>query len=864
MDTCLGGESVKLEAQGDDASFRDALHGILRASGYSHKELANELALHPKVLSRKLHRTENAHLTQQEIRKIISILARWHAIATRDEAYDLLALAHVESASFSEEEWQALSLLPSERQQSISLKTSLREHSTPMHNLPTQYARLIGREWEVRQLRQLLQREEVRLVTLLGTGGSGKTSLAMHVGGGLIGAFTHGVWFVSLSGQHNPAQVPMSIIQALNIMAMNGTSPLESLISYLSNKHLLLILDNFEQVSEAATCVGEILDMTPNIKALVTSRAVLKLRGEYEFNVSPLAVPDIEHLPTIEALAQYPAIQLFVERAQEKITTFALTEENAVTIARICTQVDGLPLALELAAARIKVLPPTMMLERLSKGRLPVLTGGARNLPDRHRALRDTIAWSYELLSPIERRWFHRLGVFRGNWSLEAVEAMMHSLAREKPVSISALDLLEQLVNNSLLVSLPGEYARFTMLETLREYALERLEDLGETSLVRDWHACYYLEQAEAAEIGLQGSQQQTWLARLTEERENFRTALEWTLQRARDGMDIHICPSFEQRARGTGVSSTIPAAEVYMRLAAALRPYWEWQGRQIEGRYWLGAAIELPLEGSVEKSLLVARARAISEIGRLVFLQNDLNRARELVEESIVLWRQLDDAQGLATALLYRGWIALACDEYEQAKELFEKGLEHIASMDTLWLRAQLLFSLGSANGFIGDHEKMEKLYVESRALFVRVGDRSAVADIWKDQGGILILHGQFLEGIDCVLKSLVICNELDHKQYMATGLGLLSFAFGLCGKPDGPQSSLNSALMQGASERLMEATGFTPWTRNKESIQGIRMFIRGRVEENEFVAALSQGRKLSTAQAVELAKQIRVTLDA
>lgn len=851
MDTCLGGASMKRGVHAEDTSFREALYATLRASGYTYRELAKELSLHPKVLSRKLHGTENAHLNQQEIQQIISILADWRAITTRGEAFRLLTLAQVDPAIISAEEWKALALYDEE---------------THLHNLPAQQMRLIGRERAARQLRNLLLRDEVRLVTLLGTGGCGKTSLALHVGRGFLGTFTHGVWFVSLAGQDNPAQVPMSIIQALNIMAMNGTSPLESLIAYLRNKHLLLILDNFEQVSDAAICIGELLDKAPALKAVVTSRAVLKLHGEHEFSVLPLAVPDIEHMPTAEELAQYPSIQLFVERAQEKISNFVLSDTNAATIARICNYVDGLPLALELAAARIKVLPPTTMLERLSKGRLPVLTGGARNLPDRHRALRDTIAWSYELLSPVERRWFHRLGVFRGNWPLEAAEAMMQSLPVDTPASISALDLLEQLVNNSLLTSLPGEYARFTMLETLREYALERLAALEETELTRDWHACYYLKLAENAEYGLRGPQQLHWLTRLTEERENFRTALEWSLQRARDGMSIRICLPLEHTLQDTRSSgnTSISAAEVYLRLAAALRPYWEWQGRQIEGRYWLGAAIELPLEDCLETPLRRARAKAISEIGRLIFLQNDLLRAIELVDESITLWRRLDDAEGLATALLYRGWIAHACDQYEDAKVFYLEGLQQIASTGNTWLRAHLLFSLGSAYGFTSDYQRMRALYDESRALFERLDDRSAVADTWKDQGGLLILQGQFIEGIDCVLKSLTICLQLDHKQYIATGLGLLSFAFGLCGKPDEAQSSFNSAMMQGASEGLMEAIGFTPWTRNKENIQAIRLFIRGRVGEEAFRDAMIKGRQLSIKQAIELAIQLRATLDA
>jgi len=252
----------------------------------------------------------------------------------------------------------------------------------------------------VEHLRKLLEREEVRLVTLVGSGGSGKTRLAQYVACVLLDTFADGVWFVALAGVRDPAQVPMSIIQALNIHPPSHSSPMQSLITYLHNKQLLLVLDNFEQVAAGATVVSELLAAVPGLKVLVTSRVVLHLYGEREFSVPPLDLPDVSVVLEPATLGQYGAIQLFIERAQAVDPAFTLTAENAVRIAQICARVDGLPLAIELAAARVKVLSPTLLLERLSMARLPVLTGGAINLPNRQQTLRNTIMWSYDLLSP--------------------------------------------------------------------------------------------------------------------------------------------------------------------------------------------------------------------------------------------------------------------------------------------------------------------------------------------------------------------------------------------------------------------------------------------------------------------------------
>jgi len=864
-------------------AFSDRVQEHLRAGGYSQKELADDLGLHPKVLSRKLHGSGNSHLTHLEIQHIITTLAHWHVITTREEALDLLELAQLGPTIFSDDKWQSPPL---------STLTTGRDHPNPasdpglstpplQHNLRAQTTRLIGREWAVEQLLHLFGRGEVRLVTLVGSGGSGKTRLAIDVASELVGVFEQGVWFVDLTGVRDPAQVPMSIMQVLNIQSIPGLPPLQSLITCLKNRQLLLVLDNFEQVIEASPILDEMLAGVPGLKVLVTSRVGLQLYGEREFNVPPLDVPDISVALSRTELMHYGAIQLFVERAQAVLPHFALTGENAGAVAQICARLDGLPLALELAAVRVRVLPVMLLLERISQARLPVLTRAARNLHNRQQTLRNTITWSYELLSSAEQRWFGRLGIFTGGWSLEAVEAMMQSIAADQEETVvfnSPLEMLEQLLNSSLLVRLPGtdRRARFTMLETIREYAQERLIAQGEFERLRDWHACYYLKEAEAAEIGMRGPKQLEWQARLTTDRDNFRAAMEWLLQRARDGMRIGLC-SFSGQGSSEGSkgvagsrilsSRGVPgdgllAAELCLRLASAFRPYWEWQGHLPEARNWLGAALEVPCEHGGGETVLAARAKALSETSRLASLENDQPRAVTLAEESIALWQQLDDPVGSAGALLHRVWAAFAMSEYEIAKRLCLEGLQHISTTDDTWLRAQLLFYMGTTEGFTGNYEQMRSYYTQSRELFEQVGDKSAVADLLKDQGAMLLLEGKYVESIDLLLKSVQLCYKLDHKQYITTNICWLSTAFGIRGEPDPAQASILSAQLKGAGEGLMNTIGLTTWTETHPFVQLVHQYIRSQVDEQNWEAALAAGRALTVEQAIDLAYRMQESL--
>jgi tetratricopeptide (TPR) repeat protein len=406
------------------------------------------------------------------------------------------------------------------------------------------------------------------------------------------------------------------------------------------------------------------------------------------------------------------------------------------------------------------------------------------------------------------------------------------------------LDVLERLLDNSLLVRSPmtAGQARFTMLETLREYALERLKAQGEVKRLRDWHACYYLGVAEEAEIGLKGAQQRMWHARMVVRQHNFRAALEWAVERGRAGASL----------RSGDAGTELCAVEVALRLASALRLFWEWQGYLVEGREWLEAALALAYEENAGRTTLAARAKALSETARVLCLQNEQSRSLALAEESMALWRQLDDARGLAGALFYRGWPAIALGDYALAKSVFEQGLQLLSPASDVWLRGQLLFLLGAVAGFTYDFQLMHSYYAQSKALFEQAGDKIAVADVLKDQGGMQALEGHYTEAIANILKSLELSHELGYKQFIGTGLGLLGYVVGMSKEPDAVAASLQAARLWGAAHGLLGSIGSNPWLSNNPAVQELIMQIRMRVDDESWKAAWRAGRALTAEQAL------------
>jgi len=553
---------------------------------------------------------------------------------------------------------------------------------TRRHNLPVQPTPLIGREREVGAARELLMRDEVRLVTLTGPGGTGKTRVGIEVAAGLPDAFADGVVFVGLAPIRDPGLVIPTIAQAVGVHDAGSRPVGETLAEYLRERHLLLLLDNVEQVLPAAPAIAELLAACPCLKVLATSRASLHVRGEREYSIPPLPLPAAGARSSAGDLANNPAVALFVQRVLDVRPEFVLTDEDAPVVAEICARLDGLPLAIELAAARVKVLSPEALLSRLER-RLPLLTGGPRDAPERQRTLRDTIAWSHGLLDEAERRLFRRLAVFVGGCTLEAAEAVCRGGERDEGRGTSgtdpasALDLVASLVDKSLLRQGdgPGGEPRFSMLETVQEFALEQLQAAGEETEVRNRHLSWCVELAETGQEGMLGPKGAVWCDRVAVEHDNMRSALTWSLTDA-------------DPAKGSSA----------LRLCAALFQFWFMRDHLAEGRRWLDAALDADRQrhrhddragdesdGTADADGPVSVARpgpfgahprvvAFNTLGTLQQQLGNLDEGRRSAEQALALARAVGDHLGVGHSLNQLGVIARSAGAYEQSVSLLEE----------------------------------------------------------------------------------------------------------------------------------------------------------------------------------------------
>ena len=496
-------------------------------------------------------------------------------------------------------------------------------------------------------VRQELLHPGVRLLTLTGAGGSGKTRLAVEVAAGLLDAFADGVFFIDLVPVHDPALVVAAIARQLGLQDAGARPLRERLKRFLSERQVLLVLDNFEHLLPAAEQVAELLVACPRLKVLVTGRAALDLRWEHQFGVPPLPVPDLRQPLAFEELAQSPAIALFVERARAAQPTFRLTSSNASAVAETCVRLDGLPLAIELAAPRVKVLAPGTLLARLQR-RLDVLVGGARDEPDRHRTLRAALDWSYDLLTPPEQALFRRLAVFAGGWSLPAAEAVCAG-SDLQPGAV--FDLVARLVDQSLVLAEEKEHCgelRYRLLETIREYALDRLDQQGETSDIQHQHATYFLAMAEQASTRLHGPEQVPWLDWLEREHDNLRAALAWCLADA---------------AR----------AEMGLRLAVALWEFWWIRGYMDEGQACLQKTLDRGLEAEPR-----LRAQALNGLGVLAWMRGDYGGSVAFLQESLRLWRETGDQAGQGWVLCQLSW---AESDHDRAMAILDEALDRASN---------------------------------------------------------------------------------------------------------------------------------------------------------------------------------------
>ena len=612
------------------------------------------------------------------------------------------------------------------------------------NNLPVQRTAFIGREHEATALRQLLSRTDVQLVTLTGPGGIGKTRLALQVAADAAPEFPAGICFVPLSAVSDHGLITSTIAQALGLRETGNQSPQESLKEYVSglNQPMLLLLDNFEHLVSAAPVIAQLLTTAPKLRIAVTSQAPLHVYGEHEFPVPPLALPDLKSIPPIEVLARLPAVALFVERAQAVKREFSLTRENAPAVAAICARLDGLPLAIELAAARIKLLSPSAMLARL-ESRLNLLTGGARDLPTRQQTLRSTVDWSYGLLNAAEQTLLRRLSVFTGGCTLEGAEAVCDT---KGDLGLDILDGMASMVDKSLAqqVEQVDAETRFFMLNTIREYALERLGESDDEGAARRAHAAYYLVLAEEGAEDVVAHPE--WLDRFEVEHDNFRLALDYLIKTGK--------------------------AEWGLRLGAALFRFWETREYLTEGRDAIARL--LALEGTVARPKL--RARLLFAGAVLAGEQGDYASARLLLDESLEICVELNDSRGVAVALNAQAVNARDRGELADASLLFERCVAIWRDLGDSADIARALSNLANVAKLQGEHARASSLYDECLTMFRKAGDGAGVAWTLNYQGDVAREKADLVAARSFCEQSLAAFRQLQDGWGIASALSDLA----------------------------------------------------------------------------------------
>jgi predicted ATPase/DNA-binding XRE family transcriptional regulator/Tfp pilus assembly protein PilF len=700
----------------------------------------------------------------------------------------------------------------------------------PPTNLPAAPTPLIGREAEVADVCKRLLRQETRLITLLGPPGVGKTRLSLQVASEVRPCFDDGVFFVPLAAITDSDLFAPSIARTLGLKDSGHRAPVDHLCDYLRLKKMLLVLDNFEQIVAASPLVADLLSSCQLLKVLATSRMPLRLRAERQYPVQPLATPELTKLPPLVELTRYPAIALFTDRAEAVRPDFSITKDNASAVAAICQRLDGLPLAIELIATNLRILNLNMLFDSLNNGGL-LESGELLDLEPRQRTLRDTLDWSYNLLTPLEQSLLERLAVFSGGWSLEAAMKVCTTAQTGDPTIVETLSSqipgqLRSLGNKCLITQLEENgLSRFSMLEVIREYLSERFASRESFEVVQEEHARYYLQLAESAVAQFHGVNELQLLMQLEREISNFRLALEWCLSRPH-------------------------ALAIGMRLSAALWWFWSRRGFITEGKAWLMRYIDqFELADPPTSEILFPLAKIYTGMGRLTWGQGDYASARSWIEKGLILHRQVGDTWYHGYSLQTLADVLSDLDETSPAQEIALESLRLALETGDPWLEGLPHSLFGEIARNRGDYCEAQIQYTTSLALMQQAGDERNMAFMLHNLGQVAQRQGDYARARELHVEALKIHQKSRPVRAVAFGLEMLAGVAGACGK------HLKAARLLGSAEALRQAAGNPVEGTEMQFYTGIISQARLGLDEQSFTTAWVDGYAMTLEQAVAYA---------